>query len=296
MNKLLLCVLLGLALTFGLGSGFAMAASNTVSGKTSWVEANGFSLRYELTGSGDNTLVLLHEMCMSLETWDLIMPELIKAHRVLRYDLRGFGLSEKISGAVTFDNHVEDLRALLDALNIKGRVTLVGGAMGGAICLAFAATYPERVNGVVAMSPAAGVNAQRRAPIMAEAARTDRSAMRTILDEQLIDIYPLSIRADEKRTEWFRSMQLATDPNSLAACLRMIAITDFSDYFKKISAPTLIIAAGLYPARPVESMQQMALSIKGAKLEVLQTGHFIAAQSPEMLIPVLQRFLAQLPR
>jgi 3-oxoadipate enol-lactonase len=296
MNKLLLCVLLGWALTCGLGSGFAQAASNTVSGKTSWAEANGVSLRYELTGAGNNTLVLLHEMCMSLETWDLIMPELIKAHRVLRYDLRGFGLSEKIFGAVTFDNHVEDLRALLDALNIKGKVTLVGGAMGGAICLAFAATYPERVNGVVAMSPAAGVTAQRRAPIMAEAARTDRSAMRAILDEQLIDIYPLSIRADEKRTAWFRGMQLATDPNSLAACLRMIAITDFSDYFKKITAPTLIIAAGLYPARPVESMQQMAQSIKGAKLEVLQTGHFIAAQSPEMLIPVLQRFFAQLPR
>lgn len=269
----------------------AQAAPNTTATSTNWLEVNGVSLRYELTGSG-NTLVLLHEMGMSLETWDLIMPELVKTHRVLRYDLRGFGLSEKIRGAITFNDEVEDLRALLDAFEIKGKVTLIGGAIGGAIAFAFAATYPERVNGVVAMSPASGVAAARRAPVMADAALADRSGMRPILNEQLLDIYPADIQKDAKRVAWFRSMQLATDTNSMAACLRMIAITDFADYYKKITAPTLVIAAALYAARPVASVKQVADAIAGAKLEVLQTGHFMAAQSPELLLPVLNGFLA----
>lgn len=259
---------------------------------TQWLEVNKTSLRYELTGNGPRTLVLLHEMGMSLESWDLILPEL-KNYRVLRYDLRGFGLSEKIRGTVTFPEEVEDLRGLLDALGIKGKVTLIGGAVGGAISLAFAATYPDRVQGVVALSPASGVVPQRRAPVMADAARADRDSMRSILDEQMPDVYPDSIKKDDKRVARFRNMQLATDTNSMAATLRMIAITDFNDYYPKITCPTLIVAAGLYAARPVASVKQTADAIKGARFEVLQTGHFMAAQSPELLAPLLLKFLKE---
>lgn len=292
--KLSLC---GMALI--LLGGLQLAGAEVINTKpvsTNWVDANGVSLRYELTGSGDDTLVLIHEMAMSLESWDLLMPELTKNHRVLRYDLRGFGLSEKIRGAMTFTEEVEDLRGLLDVLEIKGKVTLIGGAIGGAISLAFAATYPERVKGLVAMSPATSVTPQRRVAVMADAAMSDRSSMRTILAGQLPGLYPLDIRVSDERTNWFLNQERVTDPISMAACLRMIASTDFSDYYPKIVAPTLIIAVGLYPQRPVETVKLVADAIKGAQFEVLQTGHFLAAQSPELLLPVLNKFLAQLPR
>lgn len=274
----------------------AHAAADALPVSSNWVEANGVTLRYELTGAGANTLVLLHEMGMSLETWDLIMPELTRNYRVLRYDLRGFGLSEKIRGAVTFSDEVEDLRALLDVLEIKGKVTLIGGAIGGATALAFAATYPERVRGLVAMSPAAGVAPSGRAGVMARAALVQNQKMRPIVDADLLDIYPKSIQSDPARVARFRHIQLATDTDSMAASLRMIGITDFNEYYPKITAPTLVIAASLYAARPVESVRQIANAIKGAQFEVLPTGHFIALQSPEMLMPVLNRFLGQLPR
>jgi len=296
MIKSFLWISLAIAVAGGLGCVRAHAAPEGLPIKTSWVEANGVSLRCELTGSGSDTLVLIHEMCMSLETWDLIMPELVNNYRVLRYDLRGFGLSEKIVGAVTYNDHVEDLRTLLGALKIEGKVTLIGGAVGGAVSLAFAAKYPKRVRGVVAMSPAANLAPLNPDAIMAVAASTEHATMRSILDEQLIDIYPESIQVDAERIEWFRSIQLATDTRSLAASLRMIATTDFTGILKKIEAPALIIAAALYPARPVASMQKLADSIETGQLEVLQTGHFMAAQSPELLMPVLERFLGQLPR
>ena len=69
-----------------------------VAGTTGFAQVNQTSLRYQLSGNGPRTIVLLHELGMSLESWDDIVSELSRAHRVLRYDLRGFGLSEKLRG------------------------------------------------------------------------------------------------------------------------------------------------------------------------------------------------------
>ena len=58
-----------------------------------FIESNGVALRCELTGSGDRTLVLVHEMGGSLESWDDVAPRFAGKRRVLRYDTRGAGLS-----------------------------------------------------------------------------------------------------------------------------------------------------------------------------------------------------------
>jgi alpha-beta hydrolase superfamily lysophospholipase len=80
-----------------------------------WVEVNGTSMRYELTGSGPATLVLVHEMGGTLESWDRVLPALNNGRGVLRYDTRGAGLSEKLKGTVTWNQMADDLAGLLDA-------------------------------------------------------------------------------------------------------------------------------------------------------------------------------------
>jgi 3-oxoadipate enol-lactonase len=81
-----------------------------------WIEANGASLRYELSGAGKETLVLVHEAGGCLESYEDALPGLEKEFRVLRYDQRGFGFSEK-ARELTFEGVAADLAALLDALN-----------------------------------------------------------------------------------------------------------------------------------------------------------------------------------
>ncbi|MEA2737909.1 MAG: 3-oxoadipate enol-lactonase [Acetobacteraceae bacterium] len=103
-----------------------------------WIEVNGTSLRYDISGSGPTTLVLIHEMGGTLDSWDQVLPALNNGRVVLRYDTRGAGLSEKINGAVTWDQMADDLAALLDALGIAGRVALAGIAVGAAIAVHFA--------------------------------------------------------------------------------------------------------------------------------------------------------------
>ncbi len=118
-----------------------------------WIEANGASLRYDLRGNGPETVVLPHEVGGCIESWDDALPGFQRRFRVLRYDQRGFGMSER-TRTITIDGIVADLVALLDALRIPGPLHLAGCAMGAAIALAFAGRYPARVGRVVVASPA----------------------------------------------------------------------------------------------------------------------------------------------
>src|SRR5260370_26693766 len=103
------------------------------------VEVDGVALRYELSGKGDRTLVLVHEMCGSLESWDDVAPRFAESRRVLRYDTRGAGMSQKVRGELRLDTMADDIAALLNHIGIAGKVALAGIAVRGAIALPFAA-------------------------------------------------------------------------------------------------------------------------------------------------------------
>src|SRR5436305_15271289 len=100
-----------------------------------FVEVNGTALRYELSGSGASTLVLIHEMGGTLESWDLVLPLLSRGRRILRYDTRGAGLSQKIRSPLSIDTMADDLVALMDKARVPDKVALAGVAVGGATAL-----------------------------------------------------------------------------------------------------------------------------------------------------------------
>ena len=94
-----------------------------------FIEVNGAGLRYELSGSGDRAVALIHEMGGTLESWDGVAPLLAKHRRVLRYDMRGAGLSQKARGALSIYTMTDDLVALMDAAGIA-KAALAGVAVG----------------------------------------------------------------------------------------------------------------------------------------------------------------------
>jgi len=100
-----------------------------------FVEVNGTALRYEMFGGGASTLVLIHEMGGTLESWDFVAPQFSAKRNILRYDTRGAGLSQKVRGALTIDTMADDLMSLMDVLGIAGKVALAGVAVGGAIAI-----------------------------------------------------------------------------------------------------------------------------------------------------------------
>src|SRR3954468_2302337 len=157
-----------------------------------FIEANGAVLRCELSGGGDRTLVLVHEMGGSLESWDDVAPHFAKSRRVLRYDTRGAGLSQKARGEITLDTMADDIAALLDNFAISGKVALAGIAVGGAIALHFAAQYKERTSAVVVGSPATGIAAERRAAALERLAQIEAAGMAFAVEDSMQNGYTRS--------------------------------------------------------------------------------------------------------
>src|ERR1700735_3317815 len=152
-----------------------------------FVELNDTALRYELSGQGDRTLVLVHEMGGSIESWDEVVPHFSGSRRVLRYDTRGAGLSQKVRGELAFETMAADIAALLDALGITGKVALVGVAVGGAIALQFAARYPERASAVIVGSPATGIAPARRAAALERLAKIEAGGVGVAVDNATLN-------------------------------------------------------------------------------------------------------------
>lgn len=274
-----------------------------------WIEANGVSLRYELSGRGSSTVVLLHEIGMTLESWDGVMPALTSTSRVLRYDLRGFGESEKIRGAVSLDDEVADLAGVLDRLAITRPVTLVGGALGASIALRFAARYPERTAGLVLISPIFNVSLGARqasmppAPAAAPprtgldpATAIEQGGIRAYLTAQQLEaLYPSVLRTDPQRWRRFLGIEYSGDPASRAATLRMVSgSADQTEDLKAVRCPSLVVATALFALRKPESIAAIAAVIPGARFQALQTGHLAALESPELVGPLLRDFVRAL--
>src|SRR5258708_35746452 len=188
-----------------------------------FIELNGVALRYDVSGKGDRMLVLVHEMGGSLESWDEVVPQFTDSRRVLRYDTRGAGLSQKARGALDLDTMADDIAALLDSIATAGKVALAGVAVGGAIALHFAARYPERTSAVAVGSPATGVAPDRRAAALERVAKIEAAGMAFAVADSMLNGYAPELRGDIKRFERYRARWLGNDPASYATVWRMLA-------------------------------------------------------------------------
>jgi 3-oxoadipate enol-lactonase len=103
---------------------------------------NGIEINYELDGEGPETVVLVNGLADTLETWVLQMDALLAAgYRVLRFDNRGVGATDKPPGPYTTALFAADTKGLVDELGITG-FHLLGVSMGGMIAQEYALAHP----------------------------------------------------------------------------------------------------------------------------------------------------------
>jgi 3-oxoadipate enol-lactonase len=258
-----------------------------------WVEVNGVSLRYELAGSGADTIVLVHEMGGSLETWDDMFPALIKRWRVLRYDTREAGFSEKTGHVEGIATMTDEVAGLLDALDITAPVAIAGCALGGAIAMHFAASHPQRTAALMAMSPATIVTSDLRAATLARADKAEQEGMRSITDA-IFDLgYPPVLRGNAERYRIARARLLGVHPASFAVIYRMLAGTDLTADLAKICCPTLVVAGAYDQLRTPAHLRTIASQIPEAQFEIIESGHYIPVQTPEIAVEMLSGLLGR---
>jgi pimeloyl-ACP methyl ester carboxylesterase len=110
---------------------------------------NGGRLHYATAGAGD-PVVFIHGFGLDMNMWDPQWPAFAKAHRVIRYDMRGYGNSSLPGAAYS---HVDDLMELLEFLGALP-AHLVGLSLGGRVALRVAAQRPEAVRSLILADPA----------------------------------------------------------------------------------------------------------------------------------------------
>src|SRR5687767_442270 len=112
------------------------------------IGVNGLTLRVREWPAAGPPIVLAHGLASNSRIWDDVAARLAGRYHVVALDQRGHGLSDRPTDGFTFDRVVGDLAGLIETLELD-RPTLVGHSWGGNVVLAFAASHPDRVHGLV---------------------------------------------------------------------------------------------------------------------------------------------------
>ena len=119
---------------------------------TQMTAVNGVRLSYEISGTGEIPLVMVHGSWLSRRTWVPVVPYLAESFRVLTYDRRGHGQSERPSGQGNVREDVADLAALIEHLGLAP-TWVAGQSFGGSITLRLAGERPDLLRGITAHEP-----------------------------------------------------------------------------------------------------------------------------------------------
>jgi pimeloyl-ACP methyl ester carboxylesterase len=256
-----------------------------------WAEVNGVCLRYRCSGHGTQTLVLIHEMGGCIEGTDEVAEVLGDCFRVIQYDQRGFGLSEK-TDEITIDDQVSDLAALLDHLDIREPVVLAGAALGAAIAIAFTLEHPQRVSMLVMSSPATGgMTAAARQGMEARLDAVHSGGMRGVTDAMLAHTYPAAMSCSRERFERHRRRLLTADPASFISVNGMLADLELESALPRITCPALVIGCTHDPVRSAARCAELAQLMPAGRFTTARSGHFMPIQHPEEFAALVTNFV-----
>ena len=254
-----------------------------------WIETNGVSLHYKLEGSRGPTVIFLHEIGGSLDSWDGVVPDLIKNFRILRYDQRGFGLSEKVRNPYSIETLVNDLQGVVDSLKLAPPFHVVSLAASSMQALEFTARNRAAVASLVFCNPAPGVDPSRAGALENVASLAERDGIRGVLPLMLDKSYPPNL-SDKETYENYRGRYLGNDPVGFALAFRMMARTNMMNLLAGITCPTLVIAGRQDAIRTVPVTEGIAKQIPNARFETIDAGHFMPTTSPGALSSLLRDF------
>ncbi len=264
----------------------------------------GGTLAYDLTGQGP-AIVLMHEGIADRRMWDREFDRLAKSHRVVRYDLRGFGGS---SPATQPFSYVDDLRAVIQGLHLD-RPVLVAPSMGGRIAIDFALAHPKEIAGLFLMAP--GVSGMQ-----IEYDPEGRAAFEIDDRESTAIMTAWKAGQRDQAEELLRKLWAsALEGDALALFRRMVrenpleVFEDRSGQFERrdapaaalrlgeISVPTHVIVGDRDNPSSPRFAGYIARSIPGAKLTVVPgADHVLNLSAPVAFDGALDEFLVSLAR
>ena len=271
--------------------------------ETHYARSGDVWIAYQVVGQGQFDLVFVSPYLTHVELqWTLpgfadTLASLASFARLIRFDKRGVGMSDRVSGAPTLEARMDDVRAVMDAAGSK-RAALFGVSEGAPMSLLFAATYPERTAALVLRS---AVPRTMWAPDYPWGRTEDeyRQALERDLRlfgtrEQATEVVRTLGRFDDNETralvDYFR---WSGSPGSVEALARMNREIDVRHVLPAIRVPTLVMHGRDDEVVPVEVGRYVADRIPGARLiELPETGH-LALRGSGAIENEIERFLTE---
>ncbi|HEX2825729.1 MAG TPA: alpha/beta fold hydrolase [Burkholderiales bacterium] len=248
--------------------------------------------RFKVSGVGP-PLVLVHGVGTRLEDMDLLCRELEPYLRVLRYDLRGHGESEKVPGPYTLEDFSDDLVELLDAMQWE-RVHCFGFSLGGLIVQRFALDHPDRLVRAGLISAIAGRTPEERASALRRADELrDGGGATSHLDQAVTRWFTDAFRAANPDViEGRKQRILANHPQCYAAAYRVLASYDLADELPKIRHETLVATGEFDQGSNTRMSRLMAQRIPHAQLRILPgMKHALLLECPHLLADLIKSFV-----
>jgi class 3 adenylate cyclase len=282
---------------------------------TRWATTvDGASIAYQDLGDTSSlALVVIHGWVSHLEVyWELpgfarFMRRLARNFRVIHFDKRGIGMSERLTSALDLETRMDDVRAVMDAAGVNQAALLGWGTGGPPLALFFAATHPERTVAVCTD----GCILERRVdgyPWGIDEEENERESSSMILtwgrEDGVADMLASQVgqdnhpeRVDPALVTWFAKLaRYAATPTSLAAFNRVLWETDIRKVLPVVSAPTAVF----YKTNPPwewgsrEQAQFLADHLPDARLVAVEgSAPLPYIEEPELFVGAVERFLAQ---
>lgn len=250
---------------------------------------DGTQVAYAKSGSGPPLLRAGHFLTHLKKDWEgsvyqPMIATLSAAHTLVRYDQRGTGLSQADVDDLSLEAYAEDMLAVADAAGLD-RFPIFATSQGVPVSIHFAATYPERVSGLVLF----GGFAQGRMVRDHDFARDDAEALMTLVnkgwgkpDSPFMSAFVSLFCPDASREERasIAESQLASATPEMAARIRgTIDHFDVSDRLRSVQAPTLILHASGDAIHPVSQGRLLAAGIRGSEFQMVESNNHIILQS-----------------
>ncbi|GGK76217.1 transcriptional regulator [Mangrovihabitans endophyticus] len=264
-------------------------------------------IAYATVGSGPPLLKAANWMThLDLEwttpVWSHWLSGLARNRRLIRYDERGCGMSDWTVPSFSFDDWVDDLETVVDAVGLD-QFPLLGVSQGGAVAVAYAVRRPERVSRLIL----AGAYARGRRIRAADDNERDAAELDLNLarvgwmhqDPSFLQVFASQFLPDGTGEEWadfINFQRRTTSPANGVRFLEEFAEIDVSDIAHRVQCPTLIIHARDDARVPASQASELAALIPDSRLVLLESrNHLLTASEPawEEFLSHIDDFLAE---
>jgi pimeloyl-ACP methyl ester carboxylesterase len=259
------------------------------------------NVAYQVFGQGPLDLVIIPGWASNIEIfWEepavaRFLTRLASFSRVILFDKRGTGLSDRVAEMPNLETRMDDVRAVLDTVGSE-RAALFGYSEGGVLCAVFAATYPNRTAALIMHASYArltstpdypwGLDEQERNAFVDRAVREWGAPIG-------IDLRAPSMAKDERFRQWWaRFLRLSVSPAAFAALCHMNAQMDIRPILPAIRVPTLILHSINDRTLDVGGSRFLAEQIPAAKLvELSGPDHVPWLSDAEVVLDEVAQFL-----